>query len=674
METAIFKKYGFRIMRKLDTFKALVPLPQPQEADFLNEMQIADPGALLDAFPQIFDGCRSESNLRTLRQDYPEMWQRLERQARGSLQHQFDLLGSRLFNLGEDIDWSLDFKSGKRWELRDYRLQKLVDLRDDSDVKVPWELSRCNHFPQLALSFLLTNDHSLAIEFENQVSSWRDGNPFERSINWTCAMETAFRCINWLLAYRMFSEQRRFGEEFKRTLAIELYKGGRFIRSNLEHSGLGFNSNHYLADLVGLLYLGELFKTTSYGQEWRVFALAELEKEIQHQINADGLDYESSLPYHGLVTEMLLYAYLLSQHSDFCFTEIFETSLQRMLANLTLFTQGDGTIMPFGDGDDGRLVKIYGREPRDFRDLIAIGGVLFGTPRPSDMGSVPERLLVFDPQHAEYQESKAIEPQPTSFYYADSGICRLCSHDLTVHFFVNSVGTAGLGNHKHNDVLSFTLECRGKPILIDPGTFVYSADEQERNRFRSTLSHNTVAVDTYEQNRMVGGLLFMLRRDSRPEVVQWESNELHDLVVAENDGYCRFDDPVIHRRSLFLHKDTQVLLVRDELIAQGRHRLDFNFHCDRARITLLHHDLIRLQPDGGQVSVLMSCCESRLQLGITSNLVSPSYGVAHAGIVVAGSVKTMLPFTALFAFMPMTQLDAADVGEQIAAARRAAQW
>jgi hypothetical protein len=150
METAILKKYGARIMRKLDTVKALVPLPQPQEADFINEMQVADPGALLDAFPQIFEGCRSEANLGTLRQDYPEMWRRLEQQSRNSLQHQFDLLGSGLLNLGENIDWSLDFKSGKRWDFRDFRLQKLVDLCDDSDVKVPWELSRCNHLPQLA--------------------------------------------------------------------------------------------------------------------------------------------------------------------------------------------------------------------------------------------------------------------------------------------------------------------------------------------------------------------------------------------------------------------------------------------------------------------------------------------------------------------------------------------
>ncbi len=674
MEAAILKKYGVRIMRKLDTVKALVPLPRLQEEDFVDEIQVADPGIFLDDFPQIFDGCRSESNLRTLSQDYREMSQRLEQKTRCYLQHQFDLLGSGLFHLGEDIDWSLDFKSGRRWDHRDRRLQKLVDLRDDSDVKVPWELSRCNHFPQLALSFLLTHDHALAIEFENQVNSWCDNNPYERSINWTCSMETAYRCINWLLAYRFFAEQRRFEETFKRTLAIELYKGGRFIRGNLEQSGLGFNSNHYLADLVGLLYLGELFKSSSFGDEWRSFALAELEKEIQHQLDEDGLDYESSLPYHGLVTEMLLYAYLLSRHSDFCFSEKYQASLKKMLTNLSLFTQDDGTIMPFGDGDDGRLIQMYDRQPRDFRDLIGIGAVLFGTPRPANLGPVPERLLVFEAQQAEYQEDKGMVLQPASFCYTASGICRLSSPDLRVHFFANPVGTAGLGNHKHNDILSFTLECRGKPILVDPGTYVYSADEQGRNRFRSTMSHNTAAVDNYEQNRMVGGLLFMLRRDSHPETLRWESDALHDLVVAENDGYCRLDDPVIHRRSLFLDKATQVLLVRDEFIAQGRHRLDFNFHCDRAKITLLQHDLIRLQPDGEDVSVLMSCCESRLEVGVTGNLVSPSYGTAHSGIVVTGTVKALLPYTALFAFIPETQSEAESASEQIAAARQAAEW
>ena len=278
METAIIRNFGFRVRRKLETIKALVPFPRPQEQDFLKEMQVADPGALLDQFPQIFVGCHSETNLRELRQGFSEECKRLEHKARANLQHHFDLLGSGVLDLGEEIDWSLDFKSGRRWDRRDYRLQKIVDLRDDSDVKVPWELSRCNHFPQLAVAFLLTNDDAFAVEFENEIRSWRDENPFEQSINWTCAMETAFRCINWLVAYEIFSVRQRFSDDFKKTLAIELYKGGRFIRANLENTGLGFSSNHYIADLVGLLYLGELFRDSSYGREWRDFAAAELEK------------------------------------------------------------------------------------------------------------------------------------------------------------------------------------------------------------------------------------------------------------------------------------------------------------------------------------------------------------------------------------------------------------
>ena len=261
-----------------------------------------------------------------------------------------------------------------------------------------------------------------------------------------------------------------------------------------------------------------------------------------------------------------------------------------------------------------------------------------------------------------------------SFHYPASGICRLRSENLNVDFFANGVGTAGLGNHKHNDILSFTLAYQGRPILIDPGTFVYTADEHWRNLFRSTAGHNTVTVDGFEQNRMIGGLLFLLRPDSHPEIVSWESNALGDLVVAENDGYCRLDDPVIHRRSLYLHKETEVLLLRDELIAQGLHRLDFNFHCDNIRITLLQHDMIHLQPGSAADGVLLSCCDTRLNLAISTNWVSPSYGIRHAGMQITGTVKTKLPFTALFALAPARGLGAEKVAERLEIARNAVGW
>ncbi len=662
-----------QIVNSLETTR-LSSEPGLRELDFWKEMQVPDPGAVLSAFPNILSGCGSKANLRKLRRDYPDACSQIEESARAALQHCFDLLGSGNVELGESIDWSLDFKSGKRWDLRERRLQKLINRRDNSDVRIPWELSRCNHFLTMALAYLLTNDHTFAIEFENQVYSWRDANPYEFSLNWTSTSETSYRCLNWLVAYKAFGLQRRFTPEFEREFLTELYKGGRFIRANLDDTGLGENASDRIIDLVGLLYIGELFRNTTYGYEWRRLAIAQLERETASRIDAEGLEYESSLPYHGVISEFLLYAQLLSSRSDFRFSETFAATLIKMLRQLAFFTQRDGTILPFGDCDDSRLFKITARHPRDFRDLIAIGKVQFGDSSGAGTAHAPEELAVFEDSQIAPGGKKANQPLGCSVYFTASGICRLSSNDLTATFFANGVSAGGLGSHKHNDTLSFTLEHHGIPVLIDPGTYTYTADETWRNLFRSAASHNCVTVDDCEPNRMVSGLPFVLRRDSHPLVVRWDSDDDFDLVVAENDGYCRLDDPVIHRRSLFLDKATQVLLLRDELIAQGLHVINYHFQADNIRITLLRDQYLRLQPHADGSGILLANCVPGLSMGISTNWVSPRYGVKHSGLKITASAKVKLPFASLFAFVPDDTGDLVSAGAKIEAARNLIGW
>ena len=57
------------------------------------------------------------------------------------------------------------------------------------------------------------------------------------------------------------------------------------------------------------------------------------------------------------------------------------------------------------------------------------------------------------------------------------------------HFLVITngvVGTKGFGNHKHNELLSFEYHCDGVPVLVDPGSYVYTSDFVARNLFRGT--------------------------------------------------------------------------------------------------------------------------------------------------------------------------------------------
>ena len=122
--------------------------------------------------------------------------------------HRFDLLGSGLvcLDFGEvykglekiqfkpnkgyipkknllDIDykpinWSVDFKSGFQWDLNVF----YSEVRSTSsikgvDIKVPWELSRCQHFGVLGAAYQMTKDSKYAREIRNQIIDWINNNP-----------------------------------------------------------------------------------------------------------------------------------------------------------------------------------------------------------------------------------------------------------------------------------------------------------------------------------------------------------------------------------------------------------------------------------------------------------------------------------------------------------------
>lgn len=103
-------------------------------------------------------------------------------------------------------------------------------------------------------------------------------------------------------------------------------------------------------------------------------------------------------------------------------------------------------------------------------------------------------------------------------------------------------------SHGKNDKLSFELQVNGKDVILDPGSFIYSADVQTRNLFRSTQSHSTIHIDGREQNRWPDGKysIFNLYNESKCELIslsQWE------IVLL-----CSYRK-VRHRRAFRIHPD-----------------------------------------------------------------------------------------------------------------------
>jgi hypothetical protein len=291
------------------------------------------------------------------------------------------------------IDWQLDFKSGFRW--REDCWYKDIPISTGcpgADIKVPWELARCQHLPQLALAYGLARAGTPGFrdaleyqrEFRNQIIDFMAGNPPRFGVNWACPMDIGIRVANWLMAYDLFvAAGAEFDNAFVAALSRSVHEHGVHIAGNLEWNE-AFRSNHYLADQAGLLFAGAYLPRGTTSDDWIHTAAVELLIEIPAQFNGDGSNFEASTCYHRLSAEMAIYSVaLLSSilrgrlplpwqvsatrqgavptrwEND---GQIFSRALTGILERAAEFsmhaTKEDGRVAQIGDNDSGRFFKL----------------------------------------------------------------------------------------------------------------------------------------------------------------------------------------------------------------------------------------------------------------------------------------------------------------------------
>lgn len=489
-------------------------------------------------------------------------------------QHVFDLLGSGPTHLGEKIDWHVDFKTRHGFNPRQYyRDIRPAPYPGGYDIKVPWELSRCQHFAWLGQAYWFTADEKYAQEFVDQVEDWIASNPWPWGVNWTCTMDVAIRLVNWLWGYHFFLQSPRLSERFVLSFYKSLLQHGRHIYRNLENQD-DFTGNHYLSNLVGLIYLGILCHEFKEAVVWREFGLRELEKEMFKQVYADGVNFEASTSYHRLTLEMFLSATILAQRNGHQFGADYLARLEKMVEFVMYLTKPDGTSPLIGDNDNGRLhrLKVWDppeREWVDFRYLLAIGAMLF---RREDLAQAAgdqweEAIWLWGEEALRFKQEVDARQLPllqlTSKVFQDAGLYIIRHNDCYLVVNAGPNGQNGNGGHAHNDTLSFELYANGETWILDPGTYVYTSDYRARNLFRSTAFHNTVLVDAQEQNRFNQRECFQMQEQSPPTVLHWECNNDYIFLFGEHYGYRRLPQPVKQQRAFFLDRNMEVMVIVD---------------------------------------------------------------------------------------------------------------
>ncbi|HEX3037297.1 MAG TPA: alginate lyase family protein [Thermodesulfobacteriota bacterium] len=582
------------------------------------------------------------------------------------------------------IDWHLDYKSGYRWSGNTWYHSIPYGHKPGVDVKVPWELARMQHFPLLVWAYILAANGEKGFqasqvyvrEFRNEILDFIATNPPRFGVNWRSTMDVAIRISNWLVAYDLFRACGvMFDESFETTFFHSIYEHGRHIANNLEWDER-WRGNHYLSNVVGLLFVASYLTCAPETDAWLAFAIQELVNEVGCQFNREGSNFEASTSYHRLSAEMLVYATALviglSEEKRMALKEYdyhlfryrpklrlcpiplyplaggerstpfpisYIERVERMAEFTMHLTKPNGHTPQIGDNDSGRFLKLqplfhlmkvdeagnltanlkrssvhsdtehYRDEDHlDHRHLVAAVNGLFGREDfteftgsrwietelvrqlakgillPSYKGSDEPTTAEQNYTH-ECKESSCIGQSGASestskifskrnrsldgnklYAYPEFGIFIFKSKNIYLAIRCGPIGQNGNGGHAHNDNLSFELNFQGKDFIIDGGSYLYTPFPSIRNAFRSTRSHNTLALDGVEQNDWAEGLvgLFSMKDQAQAHVLKLGNRYFLGEHYGFGSIYRRelevYDSSVVFEDILDTNKASQIIL------------------------------------------------------------------------------------------------------------------
>jgi hypothetical protein len=491
-------------------------------------------------------------------------------------------LVSKLPNDYRLIDWQRDFKSGYRWRENLWRRKLSYGSKQGVDIKCPWELGRMQHLATLAYLYYFSKHYNITSninsnlylkEFTNQVIDFYACNPPEYGVQWTSAMDVGIRIVNILSAYDLFIDAgAEFDKEFNIMLKNMTYDHCSFVINNLEWSG-GMRGNHYFANIASLICASSRYIHENLFFDFFRFAFEELFNEIMHQFNADGSNFEASIPYHFFCVEMLIHSLLCidlapkqaairafsSGNSKYLKlankTLTLKPALHKRLNSIAEFTDrllsANANSYNIGDNDSGRFIKLFPSS-----DLL-------------DAEQDKHRsLFIYINELRNYINN--IFPNIQGYYhqslntraYIDNsliikGIKKLDNFGLYLYsneFYelalrCGAIGQNGKGGHSHNDQLSICLKAFGEDIFCDNGTFVYTADRKMRNAYRSVAMHNTLYMENVEQNEWAENNaddLFWIKNDrAKPKLINFDDSSIkasHKAYKEAHERLIRFYD------------------------------------------------------------------------------------------------------------------------------------
>jgi hypothetical protein len=495
-------------------------------------------------------------------------------------------LPAAIVNAYRPIAWHTDFRTGYTWPKDILFFDARLAPRPGTDIKTPWELSRFVHVGLLAHCTHEVGGH----EFLMQVLDWISDNPRFSGVNWASELVVALRAINWVWGLQLFRPLANRYPQVKQCIAESLYDHYLYLQRNLAYHEI-YSDDHYLGDLVGLVYICAAFPEFPEADRWLLFAILGMEEEMRRQVLDDGYSHMMSSHYHRFVAELFVSGASLierlppprrkrlnmakpasawpqvryTQGQPFGFdgrllTEKFYEKLVKMAEVTAVLTKPNGLVPQLGDNDSARVHLFFDSVAADTRSqahLLASIALLTGAA--SVDGGHTNGYAEAEIIAGELSVRRSLTKLSCQFadgvvHFVESGIgvIRRGPFHLTVTCSPNGYGD-GKGGHGHNDKLSFELNVNGTDFFVDGGCPYYTSDPELRNAFRSSKAHNTVVVAGMEQDPLPANLFALpqrcaieLKRDG-----EWGFSGYHTgYGTPHHRRFEVFEDRIVFRDTL----------------------------------------------------------------------------------------------------------------------------
>ncbi|PSJ18181.1 heparinase II/III family protein [Nitrosomonas supralitoralis] len=518
-----------------------------------------------------------------------------------------------------DLCWHKAPDTGRYWPLKFFTRISFAPGNPIGDIQLVWARSRLQDLVTLGLIYNQIKDHSskypVIQHMEKLMLSWINQNPWLIGVNYISTMECSLRLISICHAFDMV-RNHPLSSQVWQGLVFLVHSHAYFIRRRLcLFSSAG---NHTLGECAGLVYAGVLFPELPDAEEWLTAGLKYMEREAQVQILQDGGNREQSFQYLAMIVDLCgLVTRLLRHHGKATSYDI-EQAWIRGSSYLQKFSSSPNNLPAVGDSDDGYALSPY------------------------------LRLSWKDSSHA---IELPIEHLQIFAVSGHSQILGTANHG-NMRFSHGKLGMASTFGHGHADALSVCWNLDDKPLLVDPGTYLYGRDMFFRRYFRGTSAHNTIVVDNTDQALQNKETAFgWLRAYSAKLIWHRKNYNGKTVLLANHNGYS--DIGIMHWRALIY--DPQFgWMIWDRLDGTDEHTLAMHWHVD-AHVEMTSDGIVIACEDGpwfisvkgGKLSLYRG--NEHLPLG----WISRKYGIKEPINTLRVEIRTRLPHEFLTIINPM---------------------